>query len=85
VIQQITKTACTLRKGKLTIPGEKYEELKSFLANLIFENQTALANHLKSDHLPPLPIAAKEDIAVTDALIQFCYKMPEIKLSNKDK
>ena len=85
IIQQITKTACTLKKGKLTIPAEKYEEIKSFLATVVFENQAALAMHAKLEHLPPLPIASKEDIEVTDALIQFCYKMPEIKLSNKDK
>jgi hypothetical protein len=55
------------------------------MATLIFDNQNAVSKYFTEGLLPSLPIQAKDSIDVSDDLIQFCHKMPEIKLSNKDK
>ena len=74
MIQQINRTACTLKHGKKSIPEDKYEEIKGQLNKVIVDNMPNLAPHFPSEVLQLEPEAA--GFEVTDKLIAYCYSMP---------
>jgi hypothetical protein len=62
-----------LKKGKKSIPEDKYEEIKGQLKKLILDNMPNLAPHFPSEVLKVEPEA---DFEVTEKLVTFCYSMP---------
>ena len=79
-IKQINKTATTLKKGSKTIPSEKLSEIKQSVVTLITDNWHAI-----SQLIPPDLIPDPHNIEMTEPLISFCVKMPELKLTNQDR
>ena len=68
----------------MSIPQEKQEELKVSLQNFISENFETISSLIPAEILN---ITSKDPLTfiVTEQLVKFCYSMPLLKLSNRDK